>query len=302
MIDPPTTYRLSKIIERIANDTFDESDIRRLLTEIRDYLPKDAIVRDIAHFIAHPRTKDRGLVHQDLSLFAYKIKRAVGVDKEPVKIKEISEGFYHMTIYGIGQLGKNIIINRIPHRTDEAVKMFKSNYKKNKQSFKLIEPITRRKLNALSDILKNVYNTIVVKPYITKSKLITMLNDAIACLVGDFSKDAIVRNSTDIMICLMSIIQNVNFILHDNSRAFLRWEPFSSKGKGEAVDDVSLFANCEGPGYVGFGFCFVSGECDPSRYGIEPYDKLHMKRQYYAERKADGKLILKLVGETMPFK
>ena len=182
MIDQTTKYRLSKTIDKISDNTFDESDIRTLLIEIRDYLPRTSVIRDLAHFIAHPKNKDRGFFHQDLSLFVYRVKRAVGLDKAPIVVKEMSEEFYQMTIYGIRHRGGNILINRIPYPIGEAVDEFKSFYEKDKKLYKLKEPITKRSLSKLTTIIKHVYGTMEIKAYITQNDLINMLIDALSSL------------------------------------------------------------------------------------------------------------------------
>lgn len=300
-IAPSSKYRVSIIIDKIIDKSFDENDVRNLLLEIRDYLPKDSIIRDIAHFVAHPKTRDRGVVHNDLSLFAYKIKRAADIDKEPIKIKEMSKEFYEMIIYGIKQLDGDININGQLTKPNEAVNIFRGRFKYSRPYYTLKEPITRKELDSLIDIMKNVFCMIVIKPFLTKGDLVDMLNKSISCLLNDFDKNIIITNSTEIMICLMSVIQNVNFILYDKSRAYLEWEPYSFKENGEINDGISLFVNCEGPEYVDFSFCFLSAECKSSEYGITSREKLHEKRHFFAKRERTGKLHLVLTGVTSPF-
>lgn len=52
--------------DQVKNDSFDESTIKALLIDIREYIRSEAILRELADFIAHPR-RDRGISHKLLN-------------------------------------------------------------------------------------------------------------------------------------------------------------------------------------------------------------------------------------------
>lgn len=57
---------LNKCFGQIKDGTFDEETIRTILYVSRDYIKKDGLIKELAHFIAHPN-RDRGLCHSKLN-------------------------------------------------------------------------------------------------------------------------------------------------------------------------------------------------------------------------------------------
>lgn len=57
---------LQKCFIQIKDGTFDEDTIRMLLILSREYLPKDSLIRELAHFIAHTK-RDQGLCHKKVN-------------------------------------------------------------------------------------------------------------------------------------------------------------------------------------------------------------------------------------------
>ncbi len=57
---------LRDCFSKIQHRTFDEITIRALLILCREYLPKDSLVRELAHFVAHP-DRDQGMFHKKIN-------------------------------------------------------------------------------------------------------------------------------------------------------------------------------------------------------------------------------------------
>ncbi|MCS4162945.1 hypothetical protein M2419_000008 [Sphingobacterium sp. BIGb0116] len=51
---------------KIKERTFDEDTIRTLLISTREYIKIDSIIRELAHFIAHP-TRNQGIFHSKVN-------------------------------------------------------------------------------------------------------------------------------------------------------------------------------------------------------------------------------------------
>lgn len=62
-----------KNLNSIQNKEFDESNIKELLIDIREFIPQFDILREIADFVAHP-SRDRGLCHADIDLTYIRMK------------------------------------------------------------------------------------------------------------------------------------------------------------------------------------------------------------------------------------
>ena len=57
---------LNKCLEQIENDSFDEDVVRTLLIVSRDYLRNEGLIKELAHFIAHP-VRYKGMFHERLN-------------------------------------------------------------------------------------------------------------------------------------------------------------------------------------------------------------------------------------------
>lgn len=64
---------LIKCLNKIENDTFDEETIRTLLIVSRDYIRNEGLIRELAHFIAHP-IRNQGIFHKKLNNRYAKLK------------------------------------------------------------------------------------------------------------------------------------------------------------------------------------------------------------------------------------
>ena len=79
------------VLEKVRSDSFQESDIKTLLIDIREYIRDQTLLRELADFIAHPK-RDRGICYKllnaryaKLTLIEEQIKR---IDKEGGLVKQ----------------------------------------------------------------------------------------------------------------------------------------------------------------------------------------------------------------------
>lgn len=64
---------LTSCLIKISNSEFDEDTIRTLLITSREYINKDGLIKELAHFIAHP-TRDKGIFHKKVNNRYAKLK------------------------------------------------------------------------------------------------------------------------------------------------------------------------------------------------------------------------------------
>ena len=58
-MNPVVAQTIRKCLCCIGDSTFDEVHIKSLLVDLRQYVPPQSILREIAHFVAHPDERDR---------------------------------------------------------------------------------------------------------------------------------------------------------------------------------------------------------------------------------------------------
>jgi hypothetical protein len=61
--------KLNQIIERVEAGRFDANDVDNLLMKLRPYGGDRSVFLEIAHFVAHPDARDRGLAQQSITAF-----------------------------------------------------------------------------------------------------------------------------------------------------------------------------------------------------------------------------------------
>ena len=61
--------KLNQIIERIQAGDFDANDIDNLLMKLRPYAGGKTVFLEVAHFVAHPDARDRGLAQESITAF-----------------------------------------------------------------------------------------------------------------------------------------------------------------------------------------------------------------------------------------
>lgn len=66
--------KLNQIIERVQAGRFDANDVDNLLIRLRPYGEDRQIFLEIAHFVAHPDARDRGLAQDSLTAFVDSIR------------------------------------------------------------------------------------------------------------------------------------------------------------------------------------------------------------------------------------
>jgi hypothetical protein len=62
--------KLNQTIGRIQSGQFDSNDVDNLLMKLRPYAGTKKVFLEVAHFVAHPDARDRGIAQQSMTAFA----------------------------------------------------------------------------------------------------------------------------------------------------------------------------------------------------------------------------------------
>src|SRR6266849_1017373 len=65
-----TLEDLQSIVTEIEKGSFERKDVKALFSDLREHLKEGDIIREIAHFIAHPRGRTKGITFTHLQKFA----------------------------------------------------------------------------------------------------------------------------------------------------------------------------------------------------------------------------------------
>src|SRR6266849_4713042 len=65
-----TLEDLQSIVTEIEKGSFERKDVKALFSDLREHLQEGDIIREIAHFIAHPRGRTKGITFTHLQKFA----------------------------------------------------------------------------------------------------------------------------------------------------------------------------------------------------------------------------------------
>ncbi len=232
--------------DQVKNDSFDESTIKALLIDIREYIKSEAILRELADFIAHPR-RDRGISHKllnsryaKLSLVEEQLKRieegdgwkniktewdyshavlsSISVDKIESKLFKILfidgiEDIAEATLkkyYKMGRKGRKDILKILD------VSYFQSD------GYHILKNIKHRTI--IEDILKFIRGAVSGKSAFEESTLVKDLESAVKNMIGVFNIDSTYLQSfkaqrKNIVLCIMCLLHDARLTFYDGNEA-----------------------------------------------------------------------------------
>lgn len=213
-----TKFSIQKNLESIQKKEFTETNIKELLMDIREFISINTILRDMADFMAHP-TRDKGLCHSDIDLIHTKLKFTLPKNPEKLDIVNIPDKLYNTLLkYGVEKINEEDFIESVGINKRKFQDILKKNYKlRNKKA--ILE--NRFMFNEMIKGINYLIGNIEIKSVFSQEEFINELKSAIEILqeelkiIGDYSK-AIEDNSTDIMICLISLLHDSKITLFNN--------------------------------------------------------------------------------------
>jgi len=163
---------LTESLTKIENKEFDEDTLRTLLITSREYLKYDGLVKELAHFIAHPK-RNRGIFHKKVnSRYAkFKLIDEQFIKKQPeikteeelsdfmlggVEVEKIDSKLFNILYFdGLDDLPENHLKKYTGFTKKQAERFLKENYTK-KDSFYYINTLQTQKMISLLQELPNI--------------------------------------------------------------------------------------------------------------------------------------------------
>lgn len=293
-------------LDKIKADTFDESTIKTLLIDIREYIKDKTILRELADFIAHPR-RDRGLSHK---LLNSRYTKLTLVEQQLKKIEaedgwrniNTEWGYSHAVLSAISvdriksSLFKILFIDGIEDISEATLKQY---YKLGKKEIiKILETsyfesdghhiLKNLKLRTqIEDLLKFLRGTVSGKSAFEENAMIKDLEGGIRIITRTFDipgkqVELIKTRRKEIVLCIMCLMHDARLTFHDGHEAKL----FLSTSEGRLT--------LESEGTI-FQFSVFASSLLLTDY-LEPTDETFRDREpipwINARRNPDGKLIL----------
>ncbi|MBD0405475.1 hypothetical protein [Flammeovirga sp. EKP202] len=239
---------ISRRLKKIESNSFEEDDIRLFLIEIRDYLSSDSVLKEVAHFIAHPG-RIRGICHSRINSRHAKMKfnkEAVdrlfqenvfenNLEKEfsffsnkilsYIKTEKIGKQLFEVVIKeGIEEIPSNLFKEYYKLSKKQVRSLVNSNYKKEAGYYLLMNGKQNPKFSLLDDLLKFIRGTITGKSAFEQIELekeiVQAINKLNNSLKDKIEVGKIKENMDSIILCLLTILHGIKFQLFDNSVAF----------------------------------------------------------------------------------
>jgi len=205
----------------IASDSFSQDDVKLLLIELREYLPKQSIIKEIAHFIAHP-DRDRGIIHETVN-YAYNRCRVLFRQLEGNKtgkgleldIVSLPEDVHATVVWHFTKIAPN----------PKKLAIFKKVYRYNSKSNSYV-PKGELTYKIVSYI-KEAIGILSLQPALTQNDVIEEIEKDFEFLGLEDYVSVIHDKQNGIMACILSMLHQSFFTLADGSiaKAHLSNEP-----------------------------------------------------------------------------
>lgn len=204
---------IERRLEEVQLETFSQDTIKLLLIEIREYLPSYSVLREIAHFVAHPE-RDRGSILETVN-YAYNRSRVL---------------FRQLDGNKTGK-GLELDIDRLPLDIYETVVWHFTHIKPNasklqrfRRSFVLdkVRDSYRPRKPITDMIIKHIQEAIGILSLQSAVSQADMIQEVVAAVksvgLGTYSEFILARQN-QIMICILSMLHQSLFILKDGNTA-----------------------------------------------------------------------------------
>lgn len=291
-------HRIARALAKIRERAFGEDDIRLLLIELRDSLPARSLLQEVAHFVAHPEKRNRGLSLRDINLTAFKTRRVLLHKKDPIDLCVMDDSFFwNYLLYGLEQIPGRHWTKRQDIPKNVVIEFIKNRYVKRGRKWHLRAGCTEKDIVELSKIAALAFDIIYPEPLLPQDKVIGEIDSALRIIGRDYHGEighAPPRDRTEIMLCILCVMQHVRFDLDTGATGRLLW--FTMERPDEA--SVSLMASFEdGPFPTKYHFAFAYADARPSEYGLDTGAEggplVFESECFNAERLSDGRLTLR---------
>lgn len=198
---------LSKQIERLRSTQFDDGEVHRILVGLREELPADSILRDLADFIHADRTK--GPCWEHVSRFHACCSMIAG-EVRPA-LEAVPKNIFEFCVHALFETPKEELKVKVDARKDLVMRDLKSRYRldRHAQVYRLHGRIRTETLESLlwiSGVLR-------VRPAFKQEPVIAQLSGVLD-EIEPGSKQVVEANKEEIVLCLLALLHQTRFLLY----------------------------------------------------------------------------------------
>ena len=211
-------YKTQKVIEKIQSGFFDENDIDNLFMKLRAYSGGFSNFREIADFVAHNDSRDRGITNDSLKAWYYNIKYFLEYANQKKELN-IDQNFPTWVILHmknqIDKLEPDELFNSFKIKPDSLKLKIDKAFKHKKN-----DKVTKLKNDILSKNAKKaisyVMQMIIPREAFTQEELL----HEVLCVMdkNDFTidKNSFEMNSEKIMVCIILLLHKSKYEIDKN--------------------------------------------------------------------------------------
>lgn len=207
--------KAQEMVDRILSGNFDWNDVDNLFMRLRAYSSGHQCFKEIADFVAHNMTRDRGISHRSLEKFYYAVKygteycllqsqRKLDLSGPfPLYIKQ------HM-IYRVDDIKPDELWQMFQLKPEQLKEHFRTLFKEDEGTENVIlipsnvRPYTQK-------AIAHMLGSFVVKPLFTSDDLIAELISLLHKNKFIFDEDAIMVQREKIILCVMLLMHHTQF-------------------------------------------------------------------------------------------
>jgi hypothetical protein len=212
--------KIQRLTDKIISGKFDDNDIDILLSGLRDYSKKDSLFRELAHFHAHPKIRDKGKFKEYFISYGQQVKFIWQYRLHGEKINlynSFQKYILDLIYYYINKIDKTLLqekYNIVPHKLKKEInRNIVIDNKNNTVYFKATTPLQ------LHDIIIYFLKQIGGQKEILTQNVI--INDIIYTLKNNdiiFDENEFKKESNKIMYCILLLLHLKTIEIEENSK------------------------------------------------------------------------------------
>lgn len=278
--------KVNQIIARIHCGKFDANDVDNLLMKLRPYSKGNEIFLEIAHFVAHPDARDRGLAQRAINNFFYFIKYIEEYDFAGRRLN-LDEPFpnylYHVFISQAKLFDDAELMSVCKMGRASLIRKIESNFTIDKKTglCGAKKKIGAQLLSAIGFIMRDI----IVKSAFNLEDFQIELRKVLRLNNINFDEDIWVRQGENINLAILCLVSNTNFIVGDDivvncelgsemSNRIISGKTISPNGGitegsgsfGRLIVRSKVQIKVEGKGPVWFSFPIIDSQLDAEKY------------------------------------
>ena len=255
---PKEREKIQRILKKIETNEFDENDIDNLLIKLREYSRDFPLFRELADFVAHNDKRNKGKIKNLLESMYLSIKyfRLYVEDKKTLDIyKPFPSWIKRLMLHQVDKCNEAELYQKYKVRKDRLKNRIQKHFKENKSKSIVIydRNLSYQTLEAIGYVMSFIY----AQTTFTQDNIIQEIINILKKNNFQFDENEFRKNSNCLMLCILFLVHNTEFLLIDGNKGYCKIQPeFSSisitldKEKKELIKIPESFGNLEVRGSV----------------------------------------------------